>query len=280
MKKSCLLIANCFVSELQRHLSQSQIFIDEYDFSIVSTYTQPPENYLSLLSNADLVISQNVKNIDYFKNSFISENLKKNALHISTEFWRFDGFWPVTSQNHRKNNWFWFPVDEFGLDLSFSDYMNYQVDDDLIDANFFSELNKFREIDQYSSIKIAPLFESIYKNERTFSDHWHPMPVFFLYICQEILRQLNISDKLKPMLANSINGNRYRLINNSIRNKLGLNFSDGRLIFLGRDISTEEYFNYAKHVQSKGFIDSPDFSMKDFSNEFNLFMDFKSASNC
>lgn len=278
MKKSCLLIANCFVSELRRHLSQSKAFTNEYDFSIVSTYAKPPDEYLSLLGNADLVISQNVKNVDYFKNQFIQENLKKTAIHISTEFWRFDGFWPVASQNQRKNNSFWFPVDEFGHELSFVDYMNYPIGDDLIDAHFGSELNKLREIDQHSSIKIAHLFDSVYQRERTFSDHWHPMPVFFLHVCQEILSKLNISDTLRPMLANSINGNRYRLITNPVKSRLGLNFADDRLIFFGRDISTEEYFNYARHLQSNGYINSPAFSMQDLLNEFNVFMDFKPLS--
>jgi|688.fasta_scaffold643704_1 hypothetical protein len=253
MKKKCLILSNCFNREYTRFLKTSERFNTEYEITSITTYnTKPNQNYITTLKDSDLIISQNVKNINEYTNIFISQNIKPNAIHIKTEFWRFNGFWSYKSINERKSDGFWFPTDEFIDDLSFDQYMNFDLDEKKVKANFEVELEKLNELDKLSDIKIYPIFMANYKNKRLFSDHYHPMPFIFKHVTNEILKICGINDHVDELNANSTNSERYRLITNTSNNILGINpNSDPNLfIYFGKEISREKYYEFTKFLQT------------------------------
>ena len=272
--KKCLILANCFVQEYVRHLSQSKEFVDEYEITTISTYTQIPDlGFEEKLKNADLIITQNVINIPEYTNEYIKKNKKNTSLHIVTEFWRFDGFWSYKSPNERKNNWFWFPTDEFGDCLSFREYMNYEIDAKKIIDKFENEIEKLKDIDSNSDIKIFDLFINNYKYERLFTDHWHPTPIILSHVTNEVLKMIGIKEVVPTLPPTGMNSNRYRLITNHVKDvlKIDRNSNDDELIFFGKKVTTETYYNFTKYLQSDNSYLIMD--MNSIQNKFNNFLE-------
>tara|TARA_R110001583_G_scaffold159826_1_gene311725 strand:+ start:7749 stop:8567 length:819 start_codon:yes stop_codon:yes gene_type:complete len=249
--KKCLMLMNCFSMEYRRHLLQSNIFAQEYELEFVTTYTKKPdENFIKQVKNSDLIITQNVKNIDEYTPGFIRKLMKKGAVLIVTEFWRFNGYWPYTSPTHRKSNSFWYPIDEFGLDLDFNSYKNTHVSPLTITDCFTESLIKLEEIDKNSDISIFDFFIENHKKIRFFSDDWHPTPFLFSYVTNEIFKIIGIDFKSSPMRLNGVNSNRYRIIIDSVKEELGLQYEDERVLFFGQDISVSAYYDFARDHQS------------------------------
>ena len=257
--KNLLIIANCFGGEYWRHLASVAKIREEFSPTFVSTYEQTPDaRYHALLEDADVIVSQNVKNIPAYANAYIAEHKKQNALHVSTEFWRFDGYWPYSSASHRINDWFWFPVDEFGTEISYENYMNHELDRVVVREHFETELEKLREIDGRSDISIMEFFMANHQNDRLFSDHWHPLPPIYKRVAEELLNRLDIKGQIPDLPADGVNDCRHRLILRSVRESLRLRFGEETFTFLGRRITPEDYFYFARFLlKSPGFVDLP-----------------------
>lgn len=274
-KKKCLIVANCFADEYVRLLRSSESFIKNYDIKTFTTYVnKPSQDYLSSLRTADLIISQDVKNIPEYTSTYIREHKKVAAIYFTTAFWRFDGYWSYKSSNERVSNWFWFPTDEFGRGLKFHDYINHSIDINVCKAKYESELDKLIAIDREVDIRIFDYFIALHQESRLFTDHWHPVPSIIRYATQQILRQIGIEDSLEVFPPNFVNSYRYRLILNSTKSYLNLSFSDQNMYFFDKYITTEEYFNFTQHLQQdSNLVDI--ISLDYIKNKFSIFMGYQ-----
>jgi len=256
--KTCLIITNCFDWEIRAHLNASAGFSQAYKCETISTYLQQPgEDYVAKLASADLVISQNVKSIPQYTPQFIASHLRKDVPYIRLGFWRFDGFWPIPSPNGRANAWFCYPPDEFGTELTFADYISYPVDRSLTEEKFEQECQKLQDIDAESDVKIHDLFLNSYRDRRVFSDHWHPMPIFFKAAADQILSGLGFDDApAEPLPPTRTNAYRYRIVLDAVHDALGVKPYDGRdsLVFFGRTVSVEDYYYFGQHLVRNNLV--------------------------
>lgn len=256
--KTCLIVTNCFDWEIIAHLNASPRFSETYRCETVSTYLQRPgEDYVAKLASADLVISQNVKSIPEYTPQFIASHMRKDAPYVRIGFWRFDGFWPCPSPNGRANAWFCYPPDEFGSELTFEDYISYPVDRAQTVEKFEQECLKLQDIDAESDVKIHDLFLNSYCNRRVFSDHWHPMPLFFKAAADHILSGLGFDDApVEPLPPTRTNACRYRIILDAVHDALGVKHYEGRnsLVFCGKTLSVEDYYHFSQHLVRNNLI--------------------------
>lgn len=236
---------NCFSMEYRRHLLQCPEFKSDYELEFVTTYTRTPDaNFLTLVKNADLVITQNVKNIPEYTPEFINRNLKPGATLIVTEFWRFNGYWPYASERARVSNAFWYPVDEFKSGLSFEQYKSQPLNPSEIRACFDEGVAKLASIDKFSDVSVLDYFLENHKKTRLFSDDWHPTTPIFAYVVGKILKGLGYDYEVKPMRLNGVNSNRYRIIIDYVKAELELSFDDQSVIFFNKEIAVQDYYNF------------------------------------
>lgn len=273
MKKKFLIVANCFAWEYHRHLCHYDFITSQFQFEVFTTYVQKPNvNFFNALKSADVVLCQNVKSIIEYSPEFIRANVKKEGVVIVTEFWRFDGYWPYKSTLERKCPYFWFPVDEFGQDLSFHDYINFPLVRSEVVCHYESELEKLRQLDNNSDIRIFDFILSGMNSNRLFSDHWHPMPQIICYVLNRVFEILSIDFTFSPLLPVGINNNRHRLILHSVKEFLNVGFPDEKFYFLGKLLSSEQYFDFSVFLRKKGLETITSF--KDLEDNFSTFFDF------
>jgi len=255
------MVCNHYYWGWEEQLNHSNMFYDEYFLEYESTYQKEPSiKYLENLKKADLVISQEVECISEYSDKFISEHINNNAKHIRIANWFFEGFWPYKSQNESLINCFPFPADEFGKDLSFSEYMNHKIDLTAIQNNFDYGIEKLFLADLKSDIKLFDFFTENYKEKRLFLDAWHPSPIVFQYLTNEILKLLEIKEDVPLMESSGFKSN-YRLITNTVRSALDFsdNFMDDSLLYFKEKINTEMYYEFSKYIMSrKSDINIPD----------------------
>jgi len=243
---------NCFSMEYRRHLLQCPEFKSDYELEFVTTYTRTPDaNFLTKIKNADLVITQNVKNIPEYTPEYINKNLKPGATLIVTEFWRFNGYWPYSSENARVSNAFWYPVDEFKSGLSFEQYKSQPLNSSVIQQCFDQGVTKLASIDEMSDVRVLDYFLDNHKNIRLFSDDWHPTTPVFAFVVDKILKGLGYDYEIKPMRLNGVNSNRYRIIIDNVKAELGLSFEDENVVFFNKEISVQDYYNFALTHQNE-----------------------------
>ncbi|WOI31303.1 WcbI family polysaccharide biosynthesis putative acetyltransferase [Sulfitobacter dubius] len=249
-----VVVANCFGFELRRALLQHINFAAIYPrVDIISTYLANGicGNIEKLLRNADLVITQNPKVPHWGHLDNIKSFLKPSAVVIKSEFWRFNGFWPVASPQQRKNAFYWFPVDDFGRIQSFEDYNSVEIDREAASRHFLKSKEKFSEIDQQSDISMEDFFFRRIAKHRDFSDEWHPYPEFFQDLSKKIVCYLGVApSSVDTLPALGVNNDRYRIIPKSICETLNLDTSayQRNFFYFNKEISVETYFYFGRYL--------------------------------
>lgn len=242
---------------MTRHLDGLENPIE--NIHIVSTYLNSSANSVEeLIRDADIIVSQNPKVGHWANYGAIKHLFKSNVKYLQLEFWRFNGFWPVSSKLERVNPHFWFPVDEFIDSLSFEDYMNYEVGTKKIIENFELNLEKLENIDRQSDISMLDFVIKNYKSSKVLSDEWHPYPSFFEELARRILDDLGIeyNDVGAPPLPMGINNDRHRIIQTSVVNELGLSYDEYHkdLFYFGKKISLESFYYFSSEISSEEHI--------------------------
>jgi len=223
------------------------------NINILSTYQNSSAKHgEELIKNADIIISQNPKAGHWANYDALKHLFKDQLEYIQLEFWRFNGFWPKTSELSRVNPHFWFPVDEFEKNLSFEDYINYEIETKTINENFEKNIEKLISIDNLSQISMVDFFYENYKKAKVFSDEWHPYPSFFEELVRRVLEKLNfryvsLNTPPPPM---GINNDRHRIVQTSVVEELGLCKKEyhGNLIYFGKKISLEDFYYFSREI--------------------------------
>jgi len=272
--KNLVVVGNCYSHEIKRLLLSNKWLKENYNINVFFNYLgSPSEEYIKSLQEADFVICQNVKNIKYYVPSFVSENICSDATLYKFEFFRFNGFWPISSATARLSDWFWYPTDEFGDDLQYDDYIGMEIDRSIIVENFESQMEALLKIDHDMDYQPYNYFSKILHSTPTYSDHWHPTPVMFFPLAREVLLRLGSPDDYLDCDAESlININRRRLIFKSVGDELGLEYNYlEKFKFFDQNLSPEEYYYFSKFLTSNEFLSGLQ-GMNDLHNKLKMFL--------
>ncbi len=196
---------NCAGSEILRYLNQNTRFTEQNQIVFLSTYKDPPHNYLLKISNADVLIVNDVKNIEHYKFEYIIQHAAPHAMVYRVPFWRFDGLW--SGPHLRVSEVFFY--DDFELehdDLSlFDDRRCYEIG-----------LEKFSITESNGFIKMVDFISDPIQCARCFSDNWHPTPYFFYLPVATIMVELGYSPNEHIIPPTGINRNRIRLFGKNL----------------------------------------------------------------
>lgn len=253
-KQKLVVLMNCAGLEIMRHANSSQLFLDKFNCEFFSSYelndTERKNKFTESAKTADVILTQNIKKVEGLTYDEVVNLATRKCHIIKIEYWRFDGFWPISLPTAWPG--FWFLPSELGFpkDGSFDEYMSLPIDRQLIKDNFEAECDRLHKIDLLSDIKIYPLFERSYVNKNTFSDYNHPCSFLFHHVTNIILEMLGIDEKI-PLLSNhGINDNRHRLILNNVYDTLGLKFDRDNICYFGNKISQKEFFEFSQFLMS------------------------------
>jgi F5/8 type C domain/Polysaccharide biosynthesis enzyme WcbI len=251
-KKIIVLVMNCAADAIKQYLYNVDIVRKNYDIKIVTTYVNindrsSKEKAEEIIKNADVLISQDVKNIDWLRNDYMSKIIKNNCNFIRLAFWRFDGYWPIKLD--RYNNSMWYFPEEFGYKNTFDEYMSGNIDYMSTIYNFESEVEKFSKIEINSDLKMIDFFNNNHKEYRLFSDNWHPSSYFFFQVSKYILDRLGIEDNFDVIPCLNINMDRFRFILPSVYENLNLNFDQTILSAHGYYTTINTFFEFSKYAK-------------------------------
>lgn len=272
-----LILGNCFSFEIKRSLLQYDDFSADYKkVDIISTYLSNGLNQdtIEIIKSADLIITQNPKEGHWANTKKIIPYMKISATLIKTEFWRFNGFWPNKSKLERVNPYFWFPVDEYNQNYSFEEYINIDINANLILNNFNCEIEKLNKIDSESDISMFDFFYKNHKKTLIFSDEWHPYPIFFQELAKRIVLFLGYkeNDNLPQLNPLGINNDRHRIVPTSVLETLGVSNKIYRddIVYFGKKISIKDYYYFCKSISSLEALNK----IKNQKDLVNLYLDF------
>jgi hypothetical protein len=205
---------NCIGKELQymfsTHSSTKQIFNVTYISNYIEMNSNTfPSKYKHILNSADIFIFQPF-NKHHNNNPWCPTNLftylKNDCTKIKINYYRFSGFW---KDNHYKP-------------LTLIDSVFDNNND--IHKHFTAAINKLRDIDNNSDIKMKSFFMKEYKNNKLFHDCFHPTKYFIFEMFLQTLNILNIQINYCSNYLQSLNEFTHKdiIINNNIKQYLQL----------------------------------------------------------
>ena len=232
-----LIIMNCAGAEVLRYMSRNSRFADQNQTIYLSTYKDPPHNYLSLISSADVLIVNDVKNIHHYKFEYIVQHAASHAMVYRMPFWRFDGLW---AGSHLR-----------GSEVFFYDEVQVKCDDSsLFDHRraFELGLEKFSRIESQGFLKMVDFISNPIQCARCFTDNWHPTPYFFFLPVATIMVELGYAPNDHVISPTGINRNRIRLFG---ANLSGMLFDEASVVFwLDRYVESAVYFEFQKFCKA------------------------------
>ena len=251
-KQSLIILMNCAGLEIMRYLNNSKIFADKYDIEFFSSYelVSPDgrQKFSDACGKADVVLTQNIKKVEGLTYDEVVRMAKRSCHIIKIEYWRFNGFWPIYLPHSWPGFWFLPSEADFPRSGTFESYMATGIDRQSIKDHFESECERLHGIDLMSDIKIYPLFERSYINNRTFSDYNHPCSFFFHHVSNIILNMLGIDETVSILSDHGINDIRHRLILDEVYNTLDLKFDRDNICFFGKVITQKQFFDFSRFL--------------------------------
>lgn len=263
--KRCVVLANCAGEEIINHLYTNKLFRQTYNIPeyIISLYAcNDIDASLQKIGYPDLLICQNIKNyvgLNYL--DLVKRFLGTKTNIIKLSYWRFAGYWPI---NSRPGGIVEDTPIEFGQNLSFEEYMNYEYDKQIVKQVFESSFQKFIDIDKESDISMLDFFIKHHHEQQLFSDAMHPTPTFFQEVCKRLLIHLGIVDpkvKQLPWNTKQTVGVRNRIIRSQDMKILNLNFksnsfiSGTQLYYFGEAFTLKEYYYFTRHLSNVEVLD-------------------------
>ncbi len=252
MKYRILIVMNCASDEMIRYFSTNKLLMQDCQIIKISTYHNPPANYIDFLKSSDIVITQDVRSIEHYTFDFITRYVSNHCIVYRLAFWRFDGLW-VPPHNHFREALF-YSLDE------------YITNKDSYKLKFYEDsLSKFKEIERNSCIKLCQLIENPKNGVKFFTDNWHPKPILFFYVIHKIILELGYQPPQSFLFPTGINQNRHRLIPDNFFVLFECE-KEEILFWLDRYISRDLYIDFLIFLQNEiGYHNL------NFSYELNLF---------
>lgn len=200
---SILFFSNCHGNIIkimfEYYLNQKINYISNF-LNITEDIT---DEHINFIKNCDIFIYQPFNNLSTSKYSpeYILPLLKDGVITIKVNYYRFHGFWPDSNYSvYNEHKLFKYSIlyncgmhDSF-KDLNLYDYDNIKNKIDSIELpnyDFSYYLEKLKELDTNSDVKMYDYFINNYKNLHLFHDGYHPTNIFIY----EIFRQLILKIK-------------------------------------------------------------------------------------
>lgn len=255
--KTILILMNCHGEEIHNYLNNIPEIFENFKIKFISTYSNlNNSSILSEISNCNILITNNVKNYELLNFSNIIKYVKPICIVIKIEWIRFNGFWPLTFTSHILFNY-----DESTISSNnYEDYLNYQIDKNLIINNFNESLKKLKILDNDSDIKFYDFFLENYKYQQLFRDHNHLSHFFFKHVMKQII--VKIDKNINLECIDKINfpytyGHkfRYKQILNIVKQTLEIKFDDDKLDFFNKTTTNEKFFYFLKEAHKYNTIE-------------------------
>jgi len=256
--KQLLFIFNCHGGEMKKLLRNSDFIKNNIHITCVSIYRYIPQRYdkeefptevIQLLKNADILIVQQMRSDRGWLNTENTIKLvKKNCKIIKIPHYTFSGYWyPYDILNDEK----------FDINKSYEELNNYANnlflnEEENIKKHLENELNHIKELDKLSDIKMYDFVKNNYKKDRLFFSRRYPQSPFFYHMCKEILKILNIKEKMPATFSGYADKNNDPILP-TVHKILNLKFKPhmGKRKGINYPCNIVEYFVYAK--QSKKY---------------------------
>jgi len=201
---SCVIFFNCHSTEIKRQLDNSSEFTNKYTISIIPIYnylyngcyndtTELVEHDVNLISNADILIIQNVKKDRGFLNfDKIKPYTKNTCKIIKIPHYTFSGYF----SDHDVLNDKLFDINKSHDELI--EYLNNLEchSESYVLKKMELELEHIKELDNYSDIKMYDFVKNNYKFNKLFYSRQYPTMIFFFELVKEILKSVGIMENI------------------------------------------------------------------------------------
>jgi hypothetical protein len=224
-----LVIMNCAGDEFIRYLRTNESLTDIGKIYKVTTYLPAPHWYLGVLSRADVIISQNVQSRREYSFDFITTNAKRAATVYRLAFWRFDGLWEDTERY---------------CEAFFYKTKSKLHSTNAVKVHYEKSIDKFKEIEQDSDIKMIDKITIPTDAISMFSDNWHPNPSFFYWPCSIIMAELGFRPPEGVLPPYGINRNRIRLFDKQFLSELGITWHPTNHYWLTQIVTSNTYCSF------------------------------------
>lgn len=251
--KKILFVFNCHAGVMRTQLNNCKFIKNNYEINIIQIYHYVPGRYdkkefptkeIQLLKNADILIVQQMRTDRGWLNSENTIKLvKQNCKIIKIPHYTFSGYWyPHELLKDEK----------FDINKSYEELNNYANnlflnEEENIKKHLENELNHIKELDKLSDIKMYDFVKNNYKKDRLFFSRRYPMSSFFYPMCKEILKILNIKEKMPATFSGYADKNNDPILP-TVHKILNLKFKPhmGKRKGINYPCNIVEYFVLAK----------------------------------
>jgi len=109
-KQKLVVLMNCAGLEIMRHANSSQLFLDKFNCEFFSSYelndTERKNKFTESAKTADVILTQNIKKVEGLTYDEVVNLATRKCHIIKIEYWRFDGFWPISLPTAWPGFWF------------------------------------------------------------------------------------------------------------------------------------------------------------------------------
>ena len=211
--KNLLIYANCHGEILKLMFEHNNITCSNYNINYITNYetlhnTTMIEKHKLLFNSCDIFIYQHLNN-SYNDSPYDIHNILRiinpECKIIKINYYRFKGFWYNNSYLPFKHKHF-SNYHNYGLHEDFTNYNTDNIGDiinklnniniDLLAyAKYFKEsLEKLKELDSNSDIKMYDFFINNFQKKLLFNDYQHPTLYFFYEMFRQLIKQIENID--------------------------------------------------------------------------------------
>lgn len=275
--KKLFILMNCQGVELLEYFNRIPEFQREWEVRFFSSYEMSEiEGLISALPEADCLLTHNIKSVEGMRYDDLTPYLRRDAQVIKLEYWRANVFWPIKIPH----TWggFWFLPEEYGsvANQTFDQWTRTPISKSDIVENFEREYDRLVAIDRLSDIKIAHLFEGLYRDVPTFSDYNHPTSYFFWHVTNIVLDMIGVKSRAKLRQNSGLNAVRWRLVPDDVMEALDLKFDRDNIFFHYDRIDRRTFFEFSRFLAAD-YV-GQDLTIQDISRLFKTFSEAQGLS--
>ena len=254
---------NCHGEEIIAYFDRIPEIFTMYNYRLISTYMNLNDrSTLSEFNNCDILLTNNIKNYQFFTIEEIKKNVKNECQIIVIEFFRFKGFY---TEEPILEGAIW-PYDSLYY-LPFDEYINYDHDETNIINKFNKSLEFIKELDNTSDIKLYDFISNNYRTKQLFRDYTHPHRNLYTEMVRQILLKLEIEPKKNINTIDFIHtfgtDIRYKLVPKKVKEVLKLEWDENLFYFYGVETTPLNFYNFTQSIKNENHtISWPDLYKK------------------